>query len=341
MKFFNRLKQNCIWLWHSFFHGMSGAEKAILSNKKDDNIIGVVQEIGGGGVFADMLEQKETQQVVETRDKYYRVLREADKYDASNITIVSEDAETGEIVFGNTNSVRKKTKVDFMKHPPVFNPENFELRTIQDNKQIEKHKSLLSISESDSSVKELLSTSNEFDTTLTIFRDSITPRFFLEKYVKRIVVRKNGERVFLDLYLPSESSLFGKIDAILISNLHRMKENHDLKSDITDVIGFEWFSDKAWNSDDVCFFKYDDVEFIGTNIFDGSFVLTFNCKVVSDGKYLADKYITKELDEKYKNEEQKSDAVNIFALSRKMERDKAKKNEIDVDNLNNTTLKIS
>ena len=59
-----------------------------------------------GGVFDDMLQQKETQRVKETRDKYYRVLREADKWDASNITIVSED-ENG-VVFGNTNSVRKE-----------------------------------------------------------------------------------------------------------------------------------------------------------------------------------------------------------------------------------------
>lgn len=338
MKYFNRLKQKCVFLWHAFFYGMSGAEKTILSPKKDDNAIGVVQEIGGGGVFADMLEQKETQEVVEMRDKYYRVYKESDKYDASNITIVSEDEETGEIVFGNTNTVKKKTKADFMKHPPVYNPQDLPIRTIQDNKKIQKKNSLIS---GRNAVFENDLLTNDFDTTITIERDGITPRFFIEKYAKRVVVRENGERAIVDFYLPLDSSQFGKVDAILISNLHRMKNENDLRSDITDIIGIEWYSDKAWNSDDVCAFKYSDIKFIGTDIYDGSFVLSFDCNIVENGRYLAEKYITKELDEKYSSEATKKDTIDIFTYNRKMERDKNKKNDIDTNNLGNTTLKLS
>lgn len=339
MKFLKNIKQKGVFLWHSLFHGMSGAEKAILSPKSDDNQIGVVQQIGGGGVFADMLEQKETQQVVEMRDKYYRVYKESDNYDTSTITIVSED-ENG-VVFGNTNGLKKKTKGDFIKHPPVYNPNNLQLRTIQDNKHIEKKKSLLSINESSDSINELIATANDFDVTLTIERDGITPRFFLEKYTKKIVVFENNNRAIVDLYIPSEASMFGKIDAMLIANLHRMKEEKTLKSDLTDIIGFEWYSDKAWNTGDVCLFKYDDIKFIGIDIFDGSFVLSFDCNVVENGRYLAEKFITKELDEKYATEAAKSDVIDIFAYNRKLDRDKSKKQDVDVNNLGNTTLKLS
>lgn len=339
MKPFKKLRYNLSILWHSLFRGMASADLIIKgqTTSTTDNI-GVVQEIGGGGVFSDMLEQKETQQVVEMRDKYYRVLKEADKWDTSTITIVGED-ENG-VVFGNTDGLRKKTKIDFMKHPPVYNPQNLPIRTIQDNKQIQKMNNLVCGYEA-KFVNDLVKNLNDFDVTLTITRDNFTPRFFIEKYTKRVVVRENGNRAIVDFYLPSEASQFGKVDAILVSNLHKIKNENILRSDITDLLTIEWFSDKAWNSDDVCLFKYDDIKFIGADIFDGNFVLSFDCNVVENGKYLAEKFKTKELDEKYSEEKEKQDVIDIFSYIRREERRKDKNKEVDVDNLNNTTLKLS
>jgi hypothetical protein len=337
MKILDKIKLSLEVFWNSFFRGLGNADSIIKgAPKTSDGDIGVVQQIGVGGVFDDMLQQKETKQVVETRDKYYRVYKESEKWDTSSIKIIGED-ENG-VIFGNTDGIKKKTKLDFMKHPPVYNPEGLQLRVIQDNKQIQKTNSILSINERFDN--EILKSINDFDVTLTITRDEFTPRFFIEKYTKRIVVRENGQRAIVDLYLPLESSQFGKIDAILIANLHRIKTDNITKSDLVDFISIEWFSDKAWNSDDVCFFKYDDIKFIGIDIFDGSFVLSFDCNVVENGRYLAEKYCTKELDEKYLNEDNKTETIDIFAMSRKIERNKNKKDEIDIDNLKTTILKI-
>ena len=182
----------------------------------------------------------------------------------------------------------------------------------------------------------------DYDTTISIERDGITPRFFLEKYAKKVVVRNNDNRAYVDLYFSIYASQFGKVDAILVSNLHRIFEEKNLRSDLTDFISIEWYSDKAWNSDDVCHFKYDDIKFINIDIFDGNFVLTFDCNVVKDGIDLAEKFKTEELDEKYANEEAKHEAVDIFTLQRKMKRDEEKqKNDIDLGNLGSTTLKLS
>lgn len=330
---FKKLKYRWTIFWHSLFRGMSNAESIINGQtKSNDGDIGIIQQIGIGGVFDDMLQQKETQEVVEMRDKYYRVYKESDKWDTSNITIIGED-ENG-VIFGNTDKIKKKRKSDFIKHPPVYNPENLLLRTIQDVKHIQKHNNFYID-------KKVLENLTDFDTNLTIKRDGITPRFFIEKYAKRIVVRENINRAIVDFYLPLHASQFGKVDAILISNLHNMKNEKIMKSDITDIVEIEWFSDKAWNSDDVCLFKYNDIKFIGIDIFDGSFVLSFDCNIVEDGKDLTEKFKTKELDEKYKSESQKHDVVDIFTYSRKMERDEKKKNDIDINNLSNTTFKIS
>jgi hypothetical protein len=146
----------------------------------------------------------------------------------------------------------------------------------------------------------------------------------------------------VDLYFSIYASQFGKVDAILVSNLHRMFDEKNLRSDLTDFVSIEWYSDKAWNSEDVCHFKYDDVKLINIDIFDGNFVLTFDCNIVKDGVDLAEKFKTEELDEKYANEEAKHEAVDIFTLQRKMKRDEEKqKNDIDLDNLGSTTLKLS
>lgn len=340
MRILDKIKTNLQLFWHSIFRGMAAADTVINAPVGSDKSVEIVQQVNGGGVFSDMLQEKKTQQVAEMRDKYYRVFKEADNWDASHITIVSED-EDG-VTFGNLDSVKKKTKVDFMKHPPVCNPENLPLRTIQDNKQIQKQNNLISGYNAVFDPDLLSNGLTDYETTLTIERDGITPRFFIEKYVKRMVVRENNGRALVDLYLPSQASQFGKIDAILVSNLHQMFKERTKKSDIIDIVSFQWYSDKAWNSPDVCLFKYNDVKFIGMNLFDGSFVLTFDCNVVNDGTDLTEKFKTKELDDKYAEEAPKQESIDIFTLMRHEKKKEGKsQKDVDVNNLNSTTLKIS
>jgi hypothetical protein len=339
MLFFRKIITNAKLLWHSLFRGMAAADTIINAPTGSNNSTEIVQQQRTGGVMDDLLEQKETQRVIETRDKYYRVLKEADKWDTSSIKIIGED-ENG-LIFGGTDGLKKKSKLDFMKHPPVYNEENLPLRTIQDNKHIQKHNNLISGYNAvfDPDLMPLGLT--DYETTLTIERDEFTPRFFIEKYTKRMVVRENGERALVDLYLPTQASQFGKVDAILIANLNRIWEEKNLKSDLTDFKTMWWYTDKAWGSDDVCLFKFDDIHFLGINVFDGSFVLTFDCHIVENGTDLTAKYRTKELDLKYENEEAKTDAVDMFALMRREQRRAEKKKEMDVNNMTNTTLKIS
>ena len=335
---FKKIKSRIQLLWHSLFRGMASADTIINSPTGSANSVEIVQQIrGGGGVFDDLLQQKETQRVIETRDKYYRVLKEADKLDTSGIKIIGED-DDGLVFSIPEEGLRKKSKTDFMKHPPVFNDGNFSLRTIQDNKQIQKSSNF------NIDLKEALNPSlTNYDTTLNIERDDFLPRFQLEKYTKRMVVRNNGNRAYVDLYLPTEASQFGKIDAILIANLNQIWKGEQKNSDLTDFKEIWWYSDKAWNSEDICLFKYDDIKFIGINVFNGSFVLTFDCNIVNDGTDLTEKYRTKDLDYKYETEAPKSNSVDIFALSRRNKRieEKAAKSEMDLSNMGNTTLKLS
>lgn len=316
-------------------HGMAVADAEITNAQNTSDESHIVQHVGVGGVLNDMMEMKVTDEVKEVRDTYYRVLREADKYHVELSGSISEDEMDNENakMFA---SVKKKTKEDFMQHPPVFEQEGYKLRTIQDNKHI-MDKSNFDLSTWEG--KNLFDL-YDYQTTLTVERDGVTPRFKLDKFVTRMVVRNkiNSNRAMVDFYLPTIASQFGKIDAILISNLYRMFESKDYRSDFAEFTGIEWYSDKAWNAEDVSLFKYDDIKLVDMNIFDGNFVLSFDCHVVNDGKDLAEQFKTKELDEKYATMAPKKKAIDLFTLERNM--DKIKKKEVDLGNLESTTIDL-
>ena len=98
-----KIYYNLKLIWHGLFYGMSNAEKIINTpSAMSSDGIEIIQQKSNGGVFADMLEKKQTQQVKETVDAYYRIYKEANKFDTSSIKIIGED-ENGIIDFGEYN----------------------------------------------------------------------------------------------------------------------------------------------------------------------------------------------------------------------------------------------
>lgn len=339
-KFFTKIKITIKLLWYSLFYGMESANNMILTQGDDVNDITIQQTMSKGGVMNDLLEQKVTKEVEELREKHYRILKEADKYDTSTIKMTFD--EEGNPVF-TADRLHKKTKSDFMKHCEVLNDDGLKIRTIQDNKKFEKKSSILNSDETTSDLH-IPKGIYDYDTTLTIERDGILPRFEIEKFVSKMVVKEyteDGSRAVVDFYLPTMASQFGKIDAIFVSNLYTMFETKNFRSDILDFVSMEWYSDKAWNSPDICLFKYDDIKPFNMNVFDGNFVISFDCHVVADGEYMAKKYETKEMEEKYETLAPKTNSVDLFAGMRRNEELKKKEEENTIINLSTTTFKLN
>lgn len=338
MKFMTKLKNDVKLAWHSLFYGLRAADSLMQGQTSGEDGIEINEQVKPSGPYADMLENKVTKEVEEVRDKMYRVYREADKYkfDENTMTLVEEEIinEKGEkeTILTFKGELKKKTKEDYMKHAPVFEKKGFSLRLIQDVKHFNKTSSF---------VDYVPMGIYDYDTNLTIERDFV-PRFEIEKFAKRIVVRNNDsdeKRAEVDIYVPSEASQFGKIDAILIANLHRMMNEKNYRSDITDFKSISWYTDHAWNCEDMFEFVYDDIHLTDINIYDGSFVLTFDCNIVKNGEDIVKKYRTDELDEKYKYQLPKDNGVGLMAASRRVERDEKK--EIDINNLGKTKINLS
>lgn len=297
------------------------------SDRKDSDVE-INQNLRSGGVMNDLLEQKVTQEVEEVRDKHYRVYEESKNVDTSTITMV--ERPDGELEFiGADKKMKKKTKLDFEKRIKVYGEDELPVRTIQDNFDTAKHTMIYNA--------EMPNGLYDYDTTLTIKRNGFISRFEIEKFVLKMVVRQEegAKRAKVDLYLPIMASQFGKIDAILISNLHTIEETKNFRSDIINFDEMSWVSYKAWNSKDLCRFVYDDIKPESINRFDGHFVITFDCNIVEDGTYIPKKFEKKKLTEKYKSEAPKRDGIDLGTLMRRQKREEEK------NNFEKTILKIT
>lgn len=271
-----------------FFIGLRAGDDAIfgtdITSSDGDSMF---EKQMGGGVFHDLIEHKVTQEVEEIRDKHYRVFKESDHFNTSTITMGVD--ENGNISGFKVPRLSKKPEWSFIKHVDVYNT-NLPIVTIQDNRHYE------SSSKTNGGLY-------DYETTLEIKRDGITPRFEIEKFVKKMVVREpndSEDKAFVDFYVATEASQFGKIDAIFISNIAQIFETKNFRSDILDFSEIQWVSYKAWGCDDICWFYFDKVSPVDINVFDGNFVLTFDCHIVKNGEYIPEKYRTKTLDNKYK-----------------------------------------
>lgn len=317
MEFLKKTKLNAQIAFNSLFRGMKAADDVMLKQTHGGGEVEVVQEKGGSGVLNDMLQGKVTQEVEEVVDASYRIFKKTRDY---KVNVPWK--ETGDL----TGTVEKKTLEDFLKHPPVFVKEGEKLRVIQDNTFFEKATNFDYDAVANASWTQLYN----YDTLLKIERDGYKTKFDIEKFVKRIVIKSVDDPNIarIDLYVSSYASQFGKIDAILVAQLNDAMEKKAPKVDFLQFDGLSFVTSRAWNSYDLCEFKYDDIKFIGIDKFDGNFVLEFTGHIIEDGYDITEKYQKKSLTEKYEKKAPKKSTTDIFAIERKMKNEDENNNEI-------------
>lgn len=320
---FKKLWRNCRIAASSIFYGMRGGDAVIEAPPSTDGSeIIITKETGS--VAQDLLGGKINERVQELRDKYYRVFREANKYKTELVPILDED---GEVLSFNEVTVRKKTNAELIEHPKVYESEGYSLRVIQDNAAIEP-----SLEEDLKSLfnGEIKITNPDFHTTLEIIRDDkFIPRFKIEKLITKIVARNSNTdktKARVDLYFPMFPQQFNPIEGAVVNVIKTLYESEHYKSDLTDALGFKWITYRAWNSDDIMLFEYNNANLIEIVKFNGFYVLSYECTIVNDEFDLIEKYKTKSLDAKYAEEALKKDNVDISAAKRRIEKEKQHEN---------------
>lgn len=292
------------------FYGMKAGDN-MMSQKSsvDGNDSEVNHNLTVGGVMSELLQQEETEKVKEIRDEYYRVLKEADKFKV-NFEFVKDSK--GDIVGYDVKSTTRKTADDFKRHCLVDESDGLKLRLIQENL----HTGL--------SLEEQVDNSNfnksqfNYKTLITINYDDFTPRFIVDKILTKLVVKEyNNTEAIIDLYFPTFPGQFTRPDACLVSELKKMIENSDYRSEIVNMSSIDFITDGGtWNAERLEHFRYDNLRYQGISVFDGSFVVKMLGHISCDGESVTKKYETDELTKKYKNNDTKNDATDIFVLDR-------------------------
>lgn len=302
-KLINKIKLFFIGL----FYGLKSADVTMLHQDDNDGDESKIdQQMKVDNLMNDFLQERETQRVIETRDAYYRLLFEADKY-----SVKMEFDENGELT--SASSYRNNGK--WVTPPDIIDlSDGLKVIVIQENEKIQKEGSIIvgqsifddktpkNVRRIYNDIYKELSEKNiqDFLTLIEIDYGEMAPRYPLNKFVKKMAVKEYGDKVKLELYLSKYQEQYNKLHALFLSELNRMLTIPGYKSDITEFnrIGFVT-NGRAWGASPAAVFSFDDIHYESIHEFDGNYVLSFICHPIKCGENVGEKYRTKELDEKY------------------------------------------
>jgi hypothetical protein len=240
----------------------------------------IEESIEQKSVLNDLLNENITEEVQELVDSNYRVLRHANDYE----------------YLGNGNVIKKQKNMlaDNLK---IFNPEGYKIIVIQDNKLVVK--GVLEATKDRYNEDGDIASEDMVDRyTIKIERD-IFPRFLIEKYTKKIVVRQSEENVKVDLYCSSYPRQFRPTDALFINEMMNIYGKKTRNLDTVDIDTVEFITDKAYGVDDIILFKFGNMKYEGMNMYEKDFVITYTATPICDAVDLTEKYHMDSLDEKY------------------------------------------
>ena len=317
--FFKKIVSNIKLFFHYLFVGMKNVDTLMTNNQKNDDGSGYeVSDSAGGGVFKDVLEQKVTQEVEELRYASYEVAKKSKNYR----------------YVGNGRVVKKSDSQLSLKHGFLDTSDDLPIILVQDNKMV---------------CDDVLTVLNEVneeknkkifkDYTIKIKRD-IFPRFLIEEFVRKLVVKQADGNYVIDLYCSKYPSQFNeKRSRAFLSELKKIKNGNIRNSDILDINEISFISSNAWGVDDWFLFEFNEFELNCITEFDGNYIIRFGCQAKTFMHNILDKVYSKSAEEKYQNKAMKENAIiNLGSFIN--EKDYTVPEEIDLDALEKVEFSI-
>lgn len=317
--FFKKIVSNIKLFFHYLFVGMKNVDTLMTNNQKNDDGSGYeVSDSAGGGVFKDVLEQKVTQEVEELRYASYEVAKKSKNYR----------------YVGNGRVVKKSDSQLSLKHGFLDTSDELPIILVQDNKMV---------------CDDVLTVLNEVneeknkkifkDYTIKIKRD-IFPRFLIEEFVRKLVVKQADGNYVIDLYCSKYPSQFNeKRSRAFLSELKKIKNGDIRNSDILDINEISFISSNAWGVDDWFLFEFNEFELNCITEFDGNYIIRFGCQAKTFMHNILDKVYSKSAEEKYQNKAMKENAIiNLGSFIN--DKDYIVPEEIDLDALEKVEFSI-
>ena len=271
-KIYNKIRSFFFYI----FWGLKSADKIAFGAKEDPSNDGTVfeQQNEQNSVYKDLLKGEVTQEVKELRHEMYFSERKSHKYKYIGNGIVSKKNE----IFDYPGKIDKTDGFPLQ----ILQPNIEDTGTLSEN-----------LSEVDYRIK------NKKEFTIDIERDFI-PRFRLEEFTNKLVVKRiNENAVMLDFYTPIYKSQFNTIHKLFLKELENIYMG-DVRSDVIDFKKVEFISFRAFGTDDLKKYTYNNIEFDNILIFDGHYVIKFTADIVNDGEDLINEFYCNEEEEKSK-----------------------------------------
>ena len=319
MNILNRILFYIKLFWHYLFVGMKNVDTIMTNNQKSNDSSGYeVSDSAGGGVFKDILEEKVTQEVEELRYASYEVAKKSKNYR----------------YIGNGKAVKKNESQLSLKHGLLEESDNLPIILVQDVKMI--CDDVLTV------LNEVNSNNNKKifkDYNIKIKRD-IFPRFLIEEFVRKIVVKQADGNYVIDLYCSKYPSQFNeKRSRAFISEIKKIQSGAIRNSDVLDFNEISFISSNAWGCDDWYKFVFNDFELNSIIEFDGNFIIRIGCQSSIFMESILDKVYSESAEDKYKNKSVRKNAI-INIDSYKKEEEYVISDNIDLGALENINFSI-
>lgn len=320
MELFRKIGLQIKLLWHSLFVGMRNADVMMTNSQKNHDGTGfeIPDNGGGGGVFKDILEEKVTQEVEELRYTSYKVANESKKYR----------------YIGSGKAVKKTASQLSERHVDIDESDNLPVILIQDNAVI--CEDVLTVL---SEVDKKTGKKNNESHNIKIKRD-LFPRFMIENYVKKLVLKQAEGNYVIDLYCSKYPRQFSsKQDKSFLAELLKIKNREIRNSDVLDFQEISFVTTNAWGIDDWFKFVFADFEYYDIIEFDGNYIIRLGCQARVYMENLLDKVYSATAEKKYQENAARENAVINFE-SYAQNNEYVVPNTINLDALENVKFSI-
>lgn len=290
----------------SIFYGMSAADNILFGDGESESIV-INKETQDKRVSKDLLKGEVTQEVEELRYRTYKVDRESKNFEYYSPTLA------------------KKRDINDSKFVKYENSDNLEIVTIQPNVFLKEniYDAIKNVSDENikKSVDEYGNSQIEINVgkfkqqknyTIKLIRNEYAiPRYYLEEYTTRLVVKKCNEenKYILDFYISKYPHISDLKSKGFVREIERIK-NEGWKSDIIEFNNVNFITSHAYQLDDMIEFNFKYPTFKEIIEFDGHYIIRYRATLNKQHDIMDDFY-SKSMDEKYKNKEAKEVVYNV------------------------------
>ena len=285
------------------FAGMKNANDVAFTGQKDVEAgdgSGIEQQKEVNSVYKDLLRGELTQEVIELRHEMYFAERASKKYEYA----------------GNGRAKLRNSVIDYTGILEMS--DGLPVLLVQDNK--EDPGSLMDFDiynmgedvELGEKAKGDLSKKSERNFTIQIKRD-YSPRFRLEQYAKKIVVKPiDDKRSLIDIYVSSYAEQFNYTSKLFQGEMNKIYQGNT-KSDLLEFDALGFITYKAFGVDDFITFTFKNFVFQNIIKFDGSYVLRFEAENDIFNDDMLDEMFDEKTDEKCRNHELRNNNTTLSA----------------------------